>query len=62
MVVRLYEAEATAKVNRLRAIQVTFLVCAWRYWRPSAVSNLVWIRLASPRSTLLDTNFPSATR
>jgi len=27
-VVRLYEAEATAKVNRLRAIQVVFLVCA----------------------------------
>jgi two-component system nitrate/nitrite sensor histidine kinase NarX len=28
MVVRLYEATSTAKVNRLRAIQVTFLVCA----------------------------------
>ena len=28
VVVRLYEAASTAKVNRLRSIQVTFLVCA----------------------------------
>lgn len=28
MVVRLYEEASTAKVNRLRAIQITFLICA----------------------------------